>query len=111
MARVRRPEDFVDAITRLCQCILRVSDLWFTIRNKIGESIVDDVEDLLQENNIAFNRSPKILGRSAKPWQTRFSYERQGTQFFCACPKYWESSGGARDGVSIDSHVARPELS
>ncbi len=49
-----------------------MSDLWFTFRNKIGESIVDDVEDLLQENNIAFNRSPKILGRSAKPWRPDF---------------------------------------
>jgi len=72
MARVRRPEDFVDAITRLCQCVLRVSDLWFAFRNKIGESIVEDVEDLLRENNIAFNRSPKVVGRSAKLWQPDF---------------------------------------
>ena len=59
MVRVKQSEDFVDAITRLSQCILRVSDLWFTFRNKMGESIVDDVEDLLRENNIAFVRSPK----------------------------------------------------
>lgn len=72
MARVRRPQDFADAIARLCQCILRMSDLWFTFRNKIGESIADDVEDFLQEKNITFNRSPKILGRSAKPWRPDF---------------------------------------
>ena len=72
MVRVKQSEDFVDAITRLSQCILRVSDLWFTFRNKMGESIVDDVEDLLRENNIAFVRSPKILGRSAKPWRPDF---------------------------------------
>src|SRR5438874_12227107 len=45
MVRVKRPEDFVDALTRLSQCILRVSDLLFTFRNKMGESIVDDVEE------------------------------------------------------------------
>ncbi len=72
MARVKHPEDFVDAITRLCQCMLRVSDLWFTFRNKMGESIVEDVEDLLRENNIAFDRNPKILGRSSKPWRPDF---------------------------------------
>ncbi len=72
MARVRQPEDFADAITRLCQCVLRVSDLWFTFHYKIGESIVEDVEDLLRENNIAFNRGPKIVGQSGKPWQPDF---------------------------------------
>ena len=72
MARVIHPQDFADTITRLCQCMLRMSDLWFTFRNKIGESIADDVEDLLQEKNIAFNRSPKILGRSAKSWRPDF---------------------------------------
>lgn len=44
--RVRRSEDFAANLTRLAQCALRVSDLWFTFRNKMGESIVDDVEDL-----------------------------------------------------------------
>jgi hypothetical protein len=70
--RVKRPEDFVDAITRLSQCILRVSDLWFTFRNKMGESIIDDVEEFLRENNIVFNRSPKLVGQSAKSWRPDF---------------------------------------
>src|SRR5437660_3654280 len=72
MVRVKRPEDFVDALTRLSQCILRVSDLWFTFRNKMGESIVDDVEELLRENNIVFTRSPKLVGQSSKSWRPDF---------------------------------------
>ena len=72
IARVRRSEDFTDTLTRLSQCILRISDLWFTFRNKMGESIADDVADLLQDNNIEFDRSPKIPGRSAKIWRPDF---------------------------------------
>jgi hypothetical protein len=70
--RVKRVEDFAADATRLAQCALRVSDLWFTFRNKMGESIVDDVEDLLRENNVEFKRSPKIVGRSTKSWRPDF---------------------------------------
>lgn len=70
--RVRHPEDLAGALTRLSQAILRVSDLWFTFRTKAGESIVDEVEDLLQENHIAFDRSPRVKGRSARSWQPDF---------------------------------------
>ncbi len=70
--RVRQSEDFAADVIRLAQCALRVSDLWFTFRNKMGESIVDDVEDLLQERNIAFDRCPKIVGRSTKTWRPDF---------------------------------------
>lgn len=72
MARVKRPEDFVDALTRLGQCMLRVSDLWFTLRNKLGESIVDDVKELFQENHIAFDSNPRIAGRSTRTWRPDF---------------------------------------
>jgi hypothetical protein len=71
-ARVKKPEDFAANLIRLAQCSLRVSDLWFTFRNKMGDSIVDDVEDLLQERKIPFDRSPKIPGRSANIWRPDF---------------------------------------
>jgi len=77
MARVRRPEDFVDAITRLGQWILRVSELWFTFRNKMGETIIDEVEDLLREHGTAFERGPKIPGRSATIWRPDFQTRRK----------------------------------
>ncbi len=76
MVRVRRSEDLAGAVTRLSQCMLRVSDLWFTFRNKLGESIVDEVEDLLQENNIAFDRNPQVPGRSTAIWRPDFQTRR-----------------------------------
>lgn len=76
-ARVRRSEDLAGVVTRLSQGILRVSDLWFTFRNKVGESIVDEVEDLLREHHIAFERSPRISGRSATVWRPDFQIRRK----------------------------------
>ncbi len=70
--RVRRSEDLASAIMRLSQSILRVSDLWFTFRNKVGESITDEVEDLLEERQIAFVRGPRVSGRSARVWRPDF---------------------------------------
>jgi hypothetical protein len=70
--RVRRPEDLASCIMRLSQGILRVSDLWFTFRSKAGESIADEVEDLLQERRIAFVRVPRVSGRSATVWRPDF---------------------------------------
>lgn len=72
VVRVRQSGDLAFAVTRLSQCMLRVSDLWFTFQNRIGESIVDEVEDLLQEQNIRFERNPQLPGRSAKIWRPDF---------------------------------------
>jgi len=75
--RVRRSEDLAGAVTRLSQGILRVSDLWFTFRNKAGESIIDEVEDLLREHQIEFTRSPRIPGRSTTVWRPDFQTRRR----------------------------------
>jgi hypothetical protein len=74
---VGRSEDLAGAVMKLAQGILRVSDLWFTFRNKAGESIVDEVEDLLQEHQIAFERSPRVSGRSATIWRPDFQTRRK----------------------------------
>jgi hypothetical protein len=75
--RVRRSDDLASAVMRLSQAILRVSDLWFTFRNKVGESITDEVEDLLEERQIAFVRSPHVSGRSATIWRPDFQIRRK----------------------------------
>ena len=75
--RVRRSDDLASAVMRLSQAILRVSDLWFTFRNKVGESITDEVEDLLEERQIAFVRSPHVSGRSATVWRPDFQIRRK----------------------------------
>ena len=71
-AQVRKSDDLASVVMRLAQGILRVSDLWFTFRNKAGESIADEVEDLLQEHHIAFERSQRVSGRSTTVWRPDF---------------------------------------
>ncbi len=72
MARMRQAKDLASVLMRLSQGILRVSDLWFTFRNRAGESIVDEVEDFLQEHHMATERSPRISGRSSTIWRPEF---------------------------------------
>lgn len=71
-ARVRQSENLASNVMRLSQTMLRVSDLWFTFRNKAGGSIVDEVEDLLVEHSIPFVRDPRVSGRSSRVWSPDF---------------------------------------
>jgi len=74
---VRRSDDLTSAVMKLAQGILRVSDLWFTFRSQAGESIADEVEDLLQEHHVAFERSPRVSGRSTTVWRPDFQTRRK----------------------------------
>lgn len=75
--QIKQSEDLIGAVMRLSQGILRVSDLWFTFRNKAGESIVDELEDLFQEHRIRFERDPHIQGRSTRIWQPNFQIKHK----------------------------------
>jgi hypothetical protein len=70
--RTKTPEEVPAAITRLAQASLRVSDIWFTVRNRATESITDEVADFLTERNIKFERGEKLPGRSGKIWSVDF---------------------------------------
>jgi len=59
-------------VMRLAQAALRVSDLWFTLRNQAFESIADEVQEFLVENNVRYQRDDKIIGRSTRPWKVDF---------------------------------------
>jgi len=72
MVRFKQSEDFAQAVTRLSQAALRVSDLWFTFRSRASESVTDEVEDLLRDNQIKFERSPQLTGRSGRVWRPDF---------------------------------------
>jgi hypothetical protein len=61
-----------DAITRLGQAVVRVSDLWFTTRTRSVESVTDEVADFLQEQNIPHERAVKLAGRSGRTWTVDF---------------------------------------
>ena len=53
-SQVTSPENLTDAVIKLSQGILRVSDLWFTFRNAAGESIIGEFYYLFQERQIRF---------------------------------------------------------
>jgi Domain of unknown function DUF1828 len=72
MVRFKQSEDFAQAVTRLSQAALRVSDLWFTFRSQASESITDEVEDLFRDRQISYQRSPRVTGRSGRVWRPDF---------------------------------------
>ena len=70
--RLKQEDDFAQAVTRLSQAALRVSDLSFTFRSRSAESFADEVEELLQSRHIPFERKPSIPGRSGTIWRPDF---------------------------------------
>ncbi len=70
--RVKDPAALSDAVTRLSQAALRVSDLWFTFRSQSAASVNDDVEEFLRARNIGFDRGERLVGRSGRYWRVDF---------------------------------------
>jgi hypothetical protein len=59
-------------VNRLSQAAIRVADLWFTTRTRAIETVTDEVEDLLREREVPFERSPTLVGRSGRKWRVDF---------------------------------------
>jgi hypothetical protein len=72
MLRLARTENLAAAITRLSQAALRVADIWFTFRTRAIESPTDEVEELLREKVIPFERGERLAGRSGRIWTVDF---------------------------------------
>ncbi len=72
MVRVRDPGEMAEAVSRLSQAALRVSDLWFTFRSQSAASINDEVEELLVAREIRFERGERLTGRSGRAWRVDF---------------------------------------
>lgn len=72
MARSHDDGTLPATITRLAQAALRMSDLWFTFRNRTVESLGDEVADFLGERHLDFERSEKLVGRSGHGWTVDF---------------------------------------
>jgi hypothetical protein len=71
-ARSSEPANLADAVTRVSQAALRVSDLIFTSRLRAVESVTDEVADFLQELSLPFERNKRLIGRSGKSWRVDF---------------------------------------
>lgn len=75
MLLARVPEGgaaLASTVIRVAQGALRVADLWFTMRARAVESILDEVEEFLGERNIQFVRAESLVGRSGRTWRVDF---------------------------------------
>jgi hypothetical protein len=70
--RVNGPAELSEAVTRLSQAALRVSDLWFTFRSRTAASINEEVEEFLTGREIGFDRGERFVGRSGRTWRVDF---------------------------------------
>ena len=61
-----------DAVFRIAQSVVRVSDLWFTLRNQSIQTTADEVDEWLNRKQIPFQRQTKRSGRSMRTWNIDF---------------------------------------
>ena len=57
-----------EAIYRLGQAAVRVSDIWFTLRNRAVASVADEVDAWLRERRFDSKRNARRSGRSGRTW-------------------------------------------
>ncbi len=72
LARIQNSESLVYALVRLAQTALQVADLSFTFKNKEFFSIKEEVEDLLIESEISYERNYRVSGASGRMWNMDF---------------------------------------
>ena len=61
-----------EAVVRVAQAAVRVSDLWFTFRSQSFQNTADEVEEWLREKQIPFDRQVQKQGRSTQNWTIDF---------------------------------------
>lgn len=57
-----------EAVQRVAQSVVRVSDLWLTFRTRRLESIADEVDGWLRQRSFEYERSVRRDGRSGLKW-------------------------------------------
>jgi Domain of unknown function DUF1828 len=70
--KVLQPEMMAEAITRLAQAAIRITDVSFTFRGRQFESFADEVEEFLVEKSVPIERNYKIEGESKTVWTIDF---------------------------------------
>ena len=74
-------EELGEAVIRLGQAVVRVSDIWFTMRSQTFQTTADEVEEWLNERQIPFERGVRERGRSNQDWTIDFRTETSHTSF------------------------------
>lgn len=70
--RVAGPESLAASVHQLAQACVRVSDLYFTFRNRAVETVTDEVADFLGQLSLPFERNVTKPGRSGNKWHIDF---------------------------------------
>ena len=79
MLRVHPQDNFALLVNRLSEAAIRVADLIFTFQARANASFADDVQDLLVERQISYDRGKRFIGRSGRMWDVSF-YTRTPAQ-------------------------------
>jgi len=66
-----------DVIHRLGQAAVRVSDIWFTLRNRAITSVADEVDAWLRERKFDSKRNEQQKGRSGRTWTVDYEVVAQ----------------------------------
>ena len=79
MLRDVSTEELGDAVIRLGQAVVRISDVWFTMRSQSFLTTADEVEEWLDDRQIPYERGVKERGRSNQDWTIDFRTETNRT--------------------------------
>lgn len=94
-------DELSDGVTRLAQAVVRVSDIWFTMRMRSFESTSDEVNEWLTARNINFKAGVKHRGRSGRDWTIDFqTYTHEQTSLL-----FLLSTGSRTAANRITDHV------
>lgn len=66
------PGDAADAIVRLGQAALRVSDIFFSMRSRAPVPLADEVDEYLERRGIPKERAVRLRGQSGRDWIVDF---------------------------------------
>ncbi|WP_419841126.1 DUF1828 domain-containing protein [Candidatus Poriferisodalis sp.] len=70
-----------DAIERVAQATLRISDIYFTFRTRSFHSIANEVDAWLRERRFSCTRRAKYRGNSGRNWTVDYVVEAGSTNF------------------------------
>lgn len=101
LARVKPGDNFAAVAMRAAQGALRVADIWFTMRTRSVESVSDEVELLLTEESVPFERNQPLVGRSGRTWRPDF-HARMPKRSSLVCVL---STGSRAAAKSVTEHV------
>lgn len=77
-------DQLAEAVLLVAQSVVKVSDIWFTVRSRALQTTSEEVDEWLQEKRIDFEKGVREVGRSGQTWTIdyRISTEERHTLVF-----------------------------